>query len=72
MVIAIEPMVTAGSYEVDVLEDKWTAVTRDRRLAAHFEHSVAITPDGPRILSISDRGLKTGRQLVVDRAGKDG
>ena len=57
MVIAIEPMVTAGSYEVDVLEDKWTAVTRDRRLAAHFEHSVAITPDGPRILSISDRGL---------------
>lgn len=50
-------MVTAGSYEVDVLEDKWTAVTRDRRLAAHFEHSVAITPDGPRILSISDRGL---------------
>ena len=39
MVIAIEPMVTAGSYEVDVLEDKWTAVTRDRRLAAHFEHS---------------------------------
>ena len=57
MTIAIEPMVTAGSYEVDVLEDKWTAVTRDRRLAAHFEHSVAITPDGPRILSISDRGL---------------
>jgi methionyl aminopeptidase len=58
MVIAIEPMVTEGTYEVDILEDKWTAVTRDRKLAAHFEHSVAITHGGPRILSISDRGLE--------------
>jgi methionyl aminopeptidase len=58
MVIAIEPMVTEGTYEVDILEDKWTAVTRDRRLAAHFEHSVAITHGEPRILSISDRGLE--------------
>ncbi len=57
MAIAIEPMVTEGSYEVDILADKWTAVTRDRRLAAHFEHSVAVTPHGPQILSIGDRGL---------------
>lgn len=57
MTIAIEPMVTAGTYEVDILEDKWTAVTRDGKWAAHFEHSVAITPSGPRILSVSDRGL---------------
>ena len=57
MVIAIEPMVTIGTYEVDILEDNWTAVTRDGKWAAHFEHSVAITHDGPRILSISDRGL---------------
>lgn len=57
MVIAIEPMVTAGTYEVDILDDKWTAVTRDGKWAAHFEHSVAITPKGPRILSISDKGL---------------
>ena len=57
MVIAIEPMVTAGTYEVDILGDKWTAVTRDGGWAAHFEHSVAITPRGPQILSISDRGL---------------
>mgnify|MGYP001283694145 FL=1 len=57
MVIAIEPMVTAGTYEVDILDDKWTAVTRDGLWAAHFEHSVAITPEGPRILSVSDRGL---------------
>lgn len=57
MVIAIEPMVCAGAFEVDILDDKWTAVTRDRRLAAHFEHSVVITPQGPQILSLSDRAL---------------
>lgn len=54
MVLAIEPMVTVGSYEVEVLEDKWTAVTKDRKLSAHFEHSIAITSDGPVILSSSD------------------
>jgi len=57
MTIAIEPMVTQGKPDVNILEDKWTAVTNDGLLAAHFEHSVAITPEGPRILSISDRGL---------------
>lgn len=57
MTIAIEPMVTMGDPEVEILDDKWTAVTKDRKLAAHFEHSIAITPNGPRILSISDRGL---------------
>jgi len=51
MVLAIEPMVSAGSHEVEILEDGWTAVTKDRSLAAHFEHSVAITPKGPEILS---------------------
>jgi methionyl aminopeptidase len=51
MVLAIEPMVSAGSPEVEILEDGWTAVTKDRSLAAHFEHSVAITPQGPEILS---------------------
>ncbi|SDK83759.1 methionyl aminopeptidase [Maridesulfovibrio ferrireducens] len=53
MVIAIEPMVTAGTYEVEVLSDKWTAVTKDRKLSAHFEHTIAITSDGPIILSLS-------------------
>ncbi len=52
MVIAIEPMVNAGGYEVDILDDGWTAVTRDGSLSAHFEHSVAITEDGPQILSL--------------------
>ncbi len=51
MVLAIEPMVVTGSYEVEVLADGWTAVTKDRGLAAHFEHSVAITARGPEILS---------------------
>ncbi|MBO8143228.1 MAG: type I methionyl aminopeptidase [Thermodesulfobacterium sp.] len=51
MVLAIEPMVSAGDYRVEILEDGWTAVTKDRSLAAHFEHSVAITPEGPKILS---------------------
>jgi len=51
MVLAIEPMVNAGSYEVEIKDDGWTAVTKDGSLAAHFEHSVAITKDGPYILS---------------------
>jgi methionyl aminopeptidase len=51
MVLAIEPMVNVGSYEVEIKEDGWTAVTKDGSLAAHFEHSVAITKDGPIILS---------------------
>lgn len=57
MVIAIEPMVTMGNANVRILPDNWTAVTEDSSLAAHYEHSVAITPNGPKILSISDRGL---------------
>ena len=52
MVIAIEPMVNAGGYQVEILDDGWTAVTRDGTLSAHFEHTVAVTPDGPRILSL--------------------
>ena len=51
MVLAIEPMVNAGSHEVEIKEDGWTAVTKDGSLAAHFEHSVAITKSGPVILS---------------------
>jgi methionyl aminopeptidase len=54
MVLAIEPMVCQGRADVMVLSDNWTAVTRDRSLAAHFEHSVAITEDGPVILSQLD------------------
>jgi methionyl aminopeptidase len=52
MVLAIEPMINAGSHEVKVLKDGWTAVTVDRSLSAHFEHTVAITPKGPEILTV--------------------
>jgi len=51
MVFAIEPMVNAGVPEVEVLADKWTAVTKDRKLSAHWEHSVAVTENGPYVLS---------------------
>ena len=51
MVIAIEPMVNMGAPEVAMLEDGWTAVTKDGSLSAHFEHSVAILADGPVVLS---------------------
>ena len=51
MVIAIEPMVNAGKAEARVLEDRWTAVTQDGSVSAHFEHCVAITGDGPVILT---------------------
>ncbi len=68
MAIAIEPMVTEGAYEVDILPDRWTAVTRDRRLAAHFEHSVAITSRGPQILSMGDRGLVRYRPQYPESA----
>ncbi len=51
MVIAIEPMVSAGSADVRVLSDGWTAVTADGSLAAHYEHSIAVTDSGPLILS---------------------
>ena len=52
MVLAIEPMVNMGRPEVKILEDGWTAVTMDGKLSAHFEHTVAVTPDGFNILTL--------------------
>jgi methionyl aminopeptidase len=51
MVLAIEPMINAGSAEVKVLPDGWTTITVDGSLSAHFEHTVAITKEGPRVLT---------------------
>jgi len=51
MVLAIEPMINVGSAEVKVLEDGWTAITVDCSISAHFEHTVAITKDGPVVLT---------------------
>ncbi len=60
MVLAIEPMVTMGSWEVKVLDDGWTAVTRDGSLAAHFEHTIAVTDTDPEVLT-----SRTGRTVQV-------
>ncbi len=51
MTLALEPMITAGDYATRMLDDKWTVVTADGSLSAHFEHTVAITREGPRILT---------------------
>ncbi len=51
LVIAIEPMINEGTYEVEVLKDRWTVVTKDRKLSAHFEHTIAVTENGPEILT---------------------
>ncbi|MBX2801403.1 MAG: type I methionyl aminopeptidase [Myxococcales bacterium] len=55
--IAIEPMITLGNHETDMLDDGWTVVTSDGSLAAHFEHTVAVTPKGPEILTVLDDSL---------------
>ena len=51
MTLAIEPMVNAGSYHVQVLDDNWTVITRDNDWSAHFEHTIAVTDEGPVILT---------------------
>ena len=51
MVLAIEPMVAAGSWEVDILEDAWTVVTRDHQWSSHYEDTIAITENGPQNLT---------------------
>ena len=51
MAIAIEPMVSAGSYDVDILSDGWTVKTKDNSLSSHFEHTVAITKNGPLVIT---------------------
>lgn len=57
MTIAIEPMVNIGKPDVKIMADGWTTLTRDGSLSAHFEHTIAITPDGPQIMTVADREL---------------
>jgi len=52
--LAIEPMITEGTHEVRTLPDGWTVVTADGKLAAHFEHTIALTEEGPRILTLRE------------------
>lgn len=54
MTIAIEPMINVGTHEVEILDDEWTTVTADGKLSAHFEHTIAITSDGPIILTVCE------------------
>ena len=56
MVLAIEPMINMGTWQVETTSDGWTQVTKDRKLSAHFEHSVAVTKDGPIVLSRLAKG----------------
>jgi methionyl aminopeptidase len=58
MVLAIEPMINSGAPEVEILEDQWTAVTLDRKLSAHFEHTIVVTENGPEILTRSETALQ--------------
>ncbi|MBP6836723.1 MAG: type I methionyl aminopeptidase [Kofleriaceae bacterium] len=53
LVIAVEPMVNAGAPDVEVLDDKWTVITKDGRVSAHFEHTIAILDEGPLVLTRS-------------------
>ena len=61
LVIAIEPMVNQGTPNVHTLDDKWTVVTADGLMSSHFEHTVAITEEGPRILTAVPNGAGAGR-----------
>lgn len=60
MTIALEPMVLSGDPETHILEDQWTVASRDGQLTAHFEHSVAATPNGPMVLTALDDDLDEG------------
>ena len=69
MVLAIEPMVNAGKPAVKVLADGWTAVTRDGSLSAHFEHTVAVTADGPWILTARRAGRRRAERACAEARG---
>jgi len=58
MVLALEPMINIGGPDVEIMEDQWTAVTLDRKLSAHFEHTIAITDRGPEILTGPETALQ--------------
>jgi len=58
MVLAIEPMINIGGYEIEVLDDGWTAVTKDGSLSAHFEHTLIITEDGVKVATRRPNEIK--------------
>jgi methionyl aminopeptidase len=58
-VLAIEPMLSAGTWNIRTLPDRWTVITADRKNSAHFEHTVAVTESGPRILTLAPSGIES-------------
>ena len=68
MALAIEPMITLGSPEVTVLADDWTVATIDGSVAAHWEHSVALTESGPVVLTAQDGGVTGSGRRGVSRS----
>jgi methionyl aminopeptidase len=70
MALAVEPMVTLGSHETDVLDDDWTVVTVDGSVAAHFEHTFTLTPDGAWVLTALDGGAERLAALGVPFGGR--
>jgi methionyl aminopeptidase len=72
LVLAVEPMITQGGHEVEILKDGWTVVTADGKLAAHFEHTIAVTDDGPRILTLRGFGEHPDAAKYVPDAERTG
>lgn len=68
MVLAIEPMIAAGAHQIRTLADRWTMVTIDGSASAHFEHTVALTTDGPRVLTAEEGSVETHRRTVLKGA----
>lgn len=67
MVLALEPMIAVGDWNVEILNDNWTAITKDRSLSAHYEHTVAIREEGPEILSVLDEERNSSYPLKENR-----
>ena len=65
MVLAIEPMINAGTKRVVTAKDEWTILTADRRLSAHFEHTVAVTAEGARVLTARESGIAELRDRIA-------
>ncbi len=67
MVFALEPMIALGDWHVEILDDNWTAITKDRSLSAHYEHTVAVTQEGAQILSQLDGDKKSSSYFKENR-----
>jgi methionyl aminopeptidase len=70
LALAVEPMVTLGTQDTEVLDDDWTVVTADGSLAAHFEHTFTLTPQGAWVLTALDGGAERLAALGVPFGGR--